>query len=95
MLISSTVYCKGPQEEEGSWVQGQAEGHTQGVRTGNSTGRGKANDVVWEIRQEVDDRKSDRNSLGTAPKAKITFTDKQNVYLCSKWHPIPYMVHYC
>uniref|UniRef100_A0A4W5MCE3 Kringle domain-containing protein n=1 Tax=Hucho hucho TaxID=62062 RepID=A0A4W5MCE3_9TELE len=25
------VYCKGPQEEAGSWVQGQAEGHTQGV----------------------------------------------------------------
>jgi hypothetical protein len=26
------VYCKGPQEEAGSWVQGQAEGHTQGVQ---------------------------------------------------------------
>ena len=23
---------KGPQEEVGSWVQGQAEGHTQGVQ---------------------------------------------------------------
>jgi hypothetical protein len=41
---------KGPQEEAGSWVQGQAEGHTQGDQTGNSTGRGKANHVVREIR---------------------------------------------
>ena len=31
--------CKGLQEEAGSWVQGQAEGHTQGIQKGNSTGR--------------------------------------------------------
>ena len=43
-----------------SWVQGQAEGHTQGLQKGNSTGREKANNVVREIRQEIDDRKSDR-----------------------------------
>jgi hypothetical protein len=42
---------KGPQEEAGSWVQGQAEGHTQWVQKGNSTGREKASNVVWEIRQ--------------------------------------------
>jgi hypothetical protein len=48
------------------WFQAQGaaghtqgvQGHTQEVQTGNSTGRGKANDVVREIRQEVDDRKS-------------------------------------
>ena len=45
------VYCKGPQEQAGSWVQGQAEGHTQGAQKGNSTGREKASNVVWEIRQ--------------------------------------------
>jgi hypothetical protein len=50
----------GPQEEAGSWVQGQAEGHTQGRQKGNSTGREKANNVVREIRQGADDRKSDR-----------------------------------
>ena len=44
---------KGPQEEAGSWVQGQAEDHTQGLQKG----REKANDVIQEIRQEVDDRK--------------------------------------
>ena len=65
MLLSSTkcnehgfkaqgaagVYCKGPQEEVGSWVQGQAEGHTRGVQKGNSTGREKASNVVREIRE--------------------------------------------
>ena len=44
------VYYKGPQEEVGSWVQGQAEGHTQGVQK-DSTGREKASNVVREIRQ--------------------------------------------
>ena len=42
---------KGPQEEVGSWVQGQAEGHAQGVQKGNNTGREKASKVVREIRQ--------------------------------------------
>jgi hypothetical protein len=42
--------CKGPQEEAGSWVRGQAEGHTQGVQKGNSRGREKASNVVREIR---------------------------------------------
>jgi hypothetical protein len=58
--------CKGPQEEAGSWVQGQVEGHTQeagswvqgqveghtqGVHQGNSTGREKVSNVFREIRQ--------------------------------------------
>ena len=33
-----------------AWVQGQAEGHIQGVQKGNSTGREKASNVVREIR---------------------------------------------
>ena len=37
---------KGPREEAGSWVQGQAEGHTQGVQKGNGAGREKASIVV-------------------------------------------------
>ena len=32
---------KGPQEEAGSWVQGQAEGHTQGVQKGKTVQAGK------------------------------------------------------
>ena len=43
MQGAAAVYCKGPPEEAGSWVQGQAEGHTPGVHKGNSTGREKAN----------------------------------------------------
>ena len=42
---------KGPQEEAGSLVQGQAEGHTQGVQKGNSTGREEASNIVRESRQ--------------------------------------------
>jgi flagellar biosynthesis/type III secretory pathway protein FliH len=52
--------CKGPQGEAGSWVQRQAEGHTQGIQKGNSTGMEQASNVVREIRQLVANRKSDR-----------------------------------
>jgi hypothetical protein len=47
----NTCARDGPQEEAGSWVQGQAEGHTQGVQKGNSTGREKASYVIRELRQ--------------------------------------------
>jgi hypothetical protein len=49
--VQQVFIGKGPQKEAGSWVQGQAEGHTQGVQKGNRTGREKAINVVWEIRQ--------------------------------------------
>ena len=58
--VQQVFISKGPQEEAGSWVQGQTEGHTKGLQKSNSTDREKANIVVREIRQEVDDRKSDR-----------------------------------
>ena len=32
VLGAAGVYCKGPQEEAGSWVQEQAEGHTHGSK---------------------------------------------------------------
>ena len=65
VLVSSTgrsrcLFSKGPQEEAGSWVQEKAEGHTQGIQKVTVQARKMANDVVREIRQEVDDRKSDR-----------------------------------
>jgi hypothetical protein len=65
--------CKGPQEEAGNWVQGQADRHTQGLQKGNSTSREKTNNVVWEIRKEVDDRKSNRQKYrqGIGKKASL------------------------
>jgi flagellar biosynthesis/type III secretory pathway protein FliH len=67
-LVSSAgrkqvFFSKGSQKA-GSLVQGQAEGHTQGLQQGNCTGREKANNEIQEIRQEVHDRKSDRQGIG-------------------------------
>ena len=49
VLSAAGVYCKEPQEEAGSWVQGQAEGHTQGSK--RATVQAGKRLVVREIRK--------------------------------------------
>ena len=74
--------CIGPQEGASTWVQGQAEGHIQGLQQGNSTGREKASSVVQEIRQEVDDRKSNRQKYrqGIGKKALLVRMAKTMIH---------------
>ena len=65
---------KVPQEEAGSWFQGQAESHSQELQKGNST---KANNVVQEIRQEIDDRKSEVQAGNRQKKALLVSMAKK------------------